>query len=92
MSEADDINRARKVGKKAKLEATVTAALARGEHVHVAEHDGTICRNGTCSTDENGYIAKPKPQISWLDLYGLDPDFTGGMDIDAYLEWSRGEP
>lgn len=53
------------------------AVLAARRRISVAcdKYDG---RNG---------IERPK----WTDLFGSAPNFTGGMDIDEYLEQSRGE-
>lgn len=31
------------------------------------------------------------PGVRWVDLFGMDPEFTGGEDTDEYLETSRGE-
>lgn len=31
------------------------------------------------------------PRIRWADLFGLDPDITGGLTLTEYLESSRGE-
>ncbi len=31
------------------------------------------------------------PQISWAELFGLDPDITGGLSVADYLETSRGQ-
>lgn len=31
------------------------------------------------------------PTISWTDLFGYDPDITGGLSVEDYLEQSRGE-
>jgi hypothetical protein len=46
---------------------------------HTCEYQNDVCV--TCGRD------KPK----WIDLYGIDPDFTGGMDIKEFLDQSRGE-
>jgi len=32
----------------------------------------------------------PRP-VSWSDLFGIDPDFTGDLTTDEYLDASRGE-
>ncbi len=32
-----------------------------------------------------------KPSLKWSDLYGFDPDVTGGLSVAAYLEAARGE-
>jgi len=32
-----------------------------------------------------------KPSLKWSDLYGLDPDVTGGLSVADYLEATRGE-
>lgn len=32
-----------------------------------------------------------KPPMRWVDLFGIDPGFTGGATTDEYLEANRGE-
>lgn len=32
----------------------------------------------------------PRPAC-WSDLFGIDPDFTGDLTTDEYLDASRGE-
>jgi hypothetical protein len=32
-----------------------------------------------------------KPDVRWSDLFGMDPDFTGGSPVDQWLEANRGE-
>jgi hypothetical protein len=29
--------------------------------------------------------------LRWVDLFGYDPDITGGLSVEDYLESSRGE-
>lgn len=29
--------------------------------------------------------------LKWTDLFGIDPDFTGGLSTEEYLRQSRGE-
>ena len=29
--------------------------------------------------------------LKWVDLFGIDPDYCGGMDVSEYLDESRGE-
>lgn len=33
----------------------------------------------------------PDSPITWVDLFGIAPDFTGGLPVDEFLEESRGE-
>lgn len=35
--------------------------------------------------------ALPKPRIRWSDLFGIDPDITGGLSVSEYLETARGQ-
>lgn len=32
-----------------------------------------------------------KTTVRWVDLFGMDPDFTGGQDVNEYLDESRGD-
>lgn len=32
-----------------------------------------------------------KPEVRWSDLFGMDPDFTGDLSTEEYLEAHRGE-
>lgn len=32
-----------------------------------------------------------EPELRWSDLFGLDPNFTGGAPVDDWLETSRGQ-
>lgn len=32
-----------------------------------------------------------KPEVRWVDLFGMDPDFTGEATTEEYLEANRGE-
>ena len=40
--------------------------------------------------DPIGAPELPKPK--WADLFGIDPDFTDGRDVDEWLDEQRGEP
>lgn len=31
------------------------------------------------------------PNVRWADLFGIDPDFTGGLSVAGYLKSARGE-
>jgi hypothetical protein len=37
------------------------------------------------------HVLGETPAMCWADLFGADPDFTGGLGVDEYLEASRGE-
>jgi hypothetical protein len=32
-----------------------------------------------------------EPDVRWVDLFGIDPDITGGLSVSDYLEAARGE-
>jgi len=32
-----------------------------------------------------------KPDVRWVDLFGIDPDFTGDLTTERYLEANRGD-
>lgn len=36
---------------------------------------------------EGEHSATPK----WVDLFGIDPDYTGGQDVNEWLDESRGD-
>jgi len=42
--------------------------------------------------DEDDYDLRPETaRPKWADLYGIDPDFTGGKPVDVWLDEQRGE-
>lgn len=38
-----------------------------------------------------GHEGEHSPTPKWVDLFGMAPDFTGGQDVNEYLDESRGE-
>lgn len=44
---------------------------------------------GRAAMDAHLADAHPKPR--WVDLFGIDPDFTDGQDVNEFLDESRGE-
>ena len=50
----------RRAGKAWWVRRATDAALARGLHAHVAEHEGTRCASDICPTGDDGFIIKPK--------------------------------
>lgn len=37
------------------------------------------------------HLNGPRPKARWVDLFGADPDFTGGRDVNDFLDEQRGE-
>lgn len=37
------------------------------------------------------HIDETEPKVKWVDLLGIDPNFTGGKPVREFLEESRGE-
>lgn len=52
-------------------------------------HDGDCpaLTDGEC----NCWTSIPREKTRWVDLLGIDPDFTGGKPIGEFLRESRGE-
>ena len=56
---------------------------------------------GTLRRDENDdvfhisadgvNVVEGQSALTWDKIFGSDPDFTGGVPVDRYLEESRGE-
>ncbi len=34
---------------------------------------------------------KARPEVRWVDLYGIDPNYTDGVPVEEWLEANRGE-
>lgn len=44
-----------------------------------------------CYFGEAPRIPRSRPDSTWVDLFGIDPDFTGGKDVNEYLDEMRGD-
>lgn len=38
-----------------------------------------------------GFRRGRNPAPAWIDLWGIDPDFTGGQDVNEWLDEQRGD-
>lgn len=42
------------------------------------------------STDDATETDETTTPLTWVDLFGIDPDYCDGMDIDEWLRENRG--
>lgn len=51
-------------------------------HAYRVPHDHGIACHSECPTCHG--------EARWTDLIGIDPDYTGGLPVDEFLEKNRG--